>query len=65
MGKITAEVQISDVDHIYVDGKQYISLRRFFENKSEIAKEYQLLAEQNESLLEENKHLKALLKERL
>lgn len=57
------KIKFSDEHHIWVDGKQYISLTRFFENRSEIALEQKALAEEVERLVEENKHLKALLKE--
>lgn len=50
---------------VFVNGRQYVSLRRFMENRSEIANEQKLIAEQNEKLLAENEHLKALLKESL
>jgi len=58
-------VTVIDDDHIYVDGKQYVSLRRFFENRSEIAIEAESLIEKIDKLTEENNHLKALLKERI
>jgi len=56
-------VKVLDDHHIMIDGKQYVSLKRFFENRSEIALENKILVEENERLIEENKHLKALLKE--
>ena len=59
------KVKFSDEHHVWVDGKQYISLSRFFANRLEIATEQKTIAEENERLLEENKHLKALLKESL
>ena len=57
------KVQFLNENVVFVDDRQYVSLRRFMENRSEIANEQRLIAEQNEKLLEENEHLKALLKE--
>jgi len=59
------KVQFLNENVVFVDDRQYVSLRRFMENRSEIANEQRLIAEQNEKLLEENEHLKALLKESL
>ena len=35
MEKIKTEVEIIDKDHIYVEGKQYVSLSRMSNTKSE------------------------------
>lgn len=59
------KVEFLNENVVFVDDRQYVSLRRFMENRSEIANEQRLIAEQNEKLLEENEHLKALLKESL
>lgn len=59
------KVEFLNENVVFVDDRQYVSLRRFMENRSEIANEQRLIAEQNEKLLEENEHLKALLKKSL
>ena len=59
------KVEFMNENTVCVDGRQYVSLKRFMENRAEIASEYALIIEQNENLLEENAHLKALLKESL
>ena len=59
------KVEFLSENVVFVNGRQYVSLRRFMENRSEIANEQKLIAEQNEKLLAENEHLKALLKESL
>ena len=59
------KVEFLNENVVFVDDRQYVSLRRFMENRSEIANEQRLIAEQNEKLLKENEHLKALLKESL
>lgn len=58
-------VNFTDKDHVWIDGRQYISLRRFFEKVAEVASESKRLAEENEKLIAENEHYKALLKESL
>lgn len=63
--KRMTEINIIDDDHIYIEGRQFISLRRFLENKSELAEEYKLIVDDNTRLVEENNHLRALLKEAL
>lgn len=52
---------MTDKDHIFINGKQYVSLKRFAENRIEIAAEMKMLAEENEKLANENEHLKALI----
>ena len=59
------KVKFLNENVVFVDDRQYVSLRRFMENRSEIANEQRLIAEQNEKLLKENEHLKALLKKLL
>lgn len=58
-------VEIIDDDHIYVNNKQYISLRRFGEAKEDVANEVKLLVDKNKELAEENEALKILLKNQL
>ena len=59
------KIDFLDNDHVWIDGKQYISLKRFFENRSEIALEYITILEEADRLSKENKHLKELLKDKL
>ena len=56
------ELKILDDDHIIYKRVQYISLKRFAENRSEIAQELKAMTEQVEELVEENDSLKKLLK---
>lgn len=58
-------IEFMDENHVMLDGRQFISLERFFENRSEIAIEHQILIKENKQLVEENKNLKALLKSNL
>ena len=58
-------VEIVDEDHIWVNNKQYISLKRFGEAKKDVANEIKLLAAKNKELAEENEALKVLLKNQL
>jgi hypothetical protein len=55
-------VKIVDEDHIWVNGKQYVSLKRFGEARKEVAEEIKLAADNNKELAEENEALKVLLK---
>lgn len=59
------KVQIVDEDHIFVNNKQFISLKRFAEAKKDVANEVKLLADKNKELAEENEALKILLKNQL
>ena len=59
------KVEIIDDDHIYVNNRQYISLKRFYEARKEVTKEVKLLADKNKELAEENEALKILLKKQL
>ena len=58
-------VTVLDKDHILVDGKQYVSLGRFYDDRAKISCECKQLYEEIERLREENNHLKALLKDAL
>lgn len=60
--KKTATVEIIDKDHIYVDGNQFISLKRFYENKKEVADEVLLLNNKVEELTKKVEALKVLVK---
>ena len=59
------KVGFVDDDHIFVNNKQFISLRRFGEAKKEVAEEVKLLTDKNKELAEENEALKVLLKNQL
>lgn len=56
------KVKFKNENIVIIDGKPYISLKRSMENRSSIAEEYKLIIEQNEQVLEENNHLKEILK---
>lgn len=58
-------VKIVDDDHIWVNNRQYISLKRFGEAKKDVANEIKLLVDKNKELAEENEALKVLLKNQL
>lgn len=59
------KVNVADEDHMWIDGKQFISLKRFLENRKEIADEVLKLERRNRELEEENNALRVLLKEHL
>lgn len=59
------KVEIVDEDHIWVNNKQYISLKRFGDAIKEVAKEMKLVDEKIKELAEENEALKLLLKNQL
>lgn len=56
------EIKVVDKDHIWYEGKQYISLRRFNELKFTEHQEIEILAYKVEELTTENNSLKNLLK---
>lgn len=60
--KIMKEVLISDDNHIWIDGKQFVSLKRFLELRNSESNEMQLLSDKVEELTSENDSLKKLLK---
>lgn len=59
------KVEIVDEHHIFVNNKQFVSLKRFGEAKKAIAEEIKLLVDKNKELSEENEALKILLKKQL
>ena len=59
------KVKFVDEDHIWVNNRQFISLKRFGEAKKDVANEIKLLATKNKELAEENEALKVLLKNQL
>jgi hypothetical protein len=58
-------VEIIDEDHVFIDNKLFVSLRRFADAKISMANEVKILTNKNRKLAEENKALKALLKSKL
>ena len=65
MAEELKKVNYSDPDHIWVDGNQFVSLKRFCEVKKDSAKETNLLQKEVKKLTEENKALRVLLKDTL
>ncbi len=65
MEKIKTEVEIIDKDHIYVEGKQYVSLSRMSKIKSEQMEEMNMLSVKVEELTQENNAYRILLKDKL
>lgn len=63
--KRVVTIMENDQDHIFLEGKQYISLRRFLDAKNEITEETKLLMDRLEILEKENTALKILLKKQL
>lgn len=59
------EVEFIDDDHIYISGKQWVSLNRFLKAKNDLMKETYLVNNKNERLAKENEALKLLLKNQL
>lgn len=59
------QVEFIDDDHIFVNNRQFVSLRRFGEAKKDVAEEIKLLTYKNKELAEENEALKVLLKNKL
>ena len=56
------ELQVVDKDHIWYNGKQYISLQRLNEIENRQLQEMKLLTEKVEKLTEENKSFECLLR---
>lgn len=65
MNKVIKEVGISDEDHIWIDGKQFISLRRFIDLRTDQLNEMDILSDEIDRLYRENEAYKNLLKEKL
>lgn len=61
MKKETLEVSFTDDDHVWVKGKQYVSLKRMFEIKEHDLKELKNMEELTERLLLENQALRTLI----
>lgn len=65
MQTVTKKVEYADVDHVWIDGQQYISLNRFNMARSEDMYQVKKLTERVEKLNVENKALRILLKDHL
>ena len=52
-------VVITDEDHVYINNRPFISLKRFVEARKEIEEDLKIA---NKELVEENEALKVLLK---
>ena len=63
MAEELKKITYSDPDHLWVDGNQFISLKRFTEVRKDSAKELNLLQKEVKKLTEENKALRVLLKD--
>ena len=59
------KIRVIDDNHIYYEGRQFVSLQRFYELKNSELQEMKLLNERVEELTEENKSFETLLKTRL
>lgn len=61
----TTDVEFVNDDHIWVDNRQYVSLKRFSDARTEMLEEVKLLNDKNKELAEENAALKVVLKNSL
>ena len=59
------KVDFTDDDHVWIDGNQFVSLRRYFESRESLLKEFKMLNEKFDEIKAENEALKTLLKESL
>lgn len=59
------EIKVVDEDHIYYNGKQFVSLHRFYELKNNELQEMKMLNERISELTEQNRAFETLLKKRL
>ena len=59
------KVEFIDDEHIFVNNRQFVSLKRFYEARKEVTEEVKLLTDKNKELAEENEALKTLLKKQL
>ena len=59
------KIRVIDDNYIYYEGRQFVSLQRFYELKNSELQEMKLLSERIEELTEENKSFETLLKTRL
>lgn len=55
-------VVITDEDHVYINNRPFISLKRSCEVRKEFVKEMDIIVDKNKELAEENEALRVLLK---
>lgn len=60
-GIITAEIHVNDEDHIFVDGQQFVSLKRFTESKNDMIQELNSFIARCDELSRENDAYRTLL----
>ena len=58
-------VVITDEDHVYINNRPFISLKRLVEARKEVEEDLKLADNKNKELVEENEALKVLLKNQL
>ena len=58
-------VVITDEDHVYINDRPFISLKRFVEAREEVAENLKVADDKNKELVEENEALKVLLEKQL
>ena len=58
-------IEIVDEDHIFINNRQFISLKKLGDARREIAEDMKIVADKNKELAEENEALKVLLKNQL
>lgn len=59
------KVRFSGEDHVFIDNKQFVSLNRVSEIRTDINKELELLLLKNSELAKENEALRVLLRDKL
>lgn len=65
MNKVIKEVEVYDSDHIFMDGRQYVSFSKMCKNREKYNNELMWMDEKIIQLESENNALKVLLKEKL
>ena len=63
--EVTLRVRISDDDHIWINGKQFISFNRIAKIRTELTEEAKDMQNELKRLHDENKALKVLLQDKL
>ena len=59
------QAKVVDEDHVYVNGKQFVSLNRFNELRFETCREMNIYTDELLKLTEENNALRVLLRNKL
>lgn len=59
------DIKVSDENHIWINGTQYISLNRVSEIRLEMVEELKILKIEAQRLYDENEAFKVLLREQL